>query len=49
MANAIGAVEYLECSALSQKGLTIVFEEAIRETLKKPKKLEKSHRSCNLI
>ncbi|CEP00926.1 Ras family [Plasmodiophora brassicae] len=45
-AQAIGAVEYLECSALTQEGLKTVFDRAIHAALNKPKK---SKGKCDIL
>ncbi len=36
MGQQIGAVKYMECSALTQQGLKAVFDEAVRAVLRKP-------------
>jgi len=46
MAKEIGAVNFLECSALTQEGLKQVFDDAIRAAMTKPKKVKKG---CNLL
>ncbi|KAL1474909.1 hypothetical protein MTO96_037672 [Rhipicephalus appendiculatus] len=48
MAKEIGAVKYLECSALTQKGLKNVFDEAIRAVLC-PQPKPKKRRPCSLL
>ena len=48
MAKDVGAVKYLECSALTQRGLKQVFDEAIRAVLCPAQKPRKA-RHCNLL
>ena len=51
LAKDIRAVKYLECSALTQKGLKTVFEEAMRAVLNPVSVAEanKKRRTCNLV
>lgn len=48
MAKEINAVKYLECSALTQKGLKAVFDEAIRAVLS-PTTKKAVRRGCSLL
>lgn len=49
MAKTIGAVKYVECSALNQTGLKTVFEEAIRAVLRPPPKKVEAKGGCALL
>ena len=50
MLKEISAVKYQECSALTQKGLKAVFEEAIRAVLAPTNKAPRKKRSvCNVL
>jgi len=47
MAKEIGAVKFLECSALTQEGLKQVFDDAIRAAMSKPAKTNR--KGCDML
>jgi len=47
-AREIGAVSYMECSALTQEGLKTVFDEAIRASMNK-KQVKKQSHCCTIL
>lgn len=49
MMKEINAVKYLECSALTQKGLKNVFDEAIRAVLVPPEAHRKPKKKCMIL
>ena len=49
MAKEVAAVKYLECSALSQKGLKTVFDESIRAVLSPVAAPRKRSTKCSLL
>lgn len=45
LANKVRAIKYMECSALTQRGLKQVFDEAVRAVLR-PEPLKRRQRKC---
>ncbi|KAF4516772.1 hypothetical protein B566_EDAN004611 [Ephemera danica] len=48
LANKVRAVRYMECSALTQRGLKQVFDEAVRAVLR-PEPQKRRQRKCHLV
>ncbi|XP_033107281.1 ras-related C3 botulinum toxin substrate 1-like [Anneissia japonica] len=49
LANKIGAAKYMECSALTERGLKMVFEEAVRIALYPPPIKDGKRKRCRII
>jgi len=49
LAKDLKAVKYVECSALTQKGLKNVFDEAILAALEPPAIKKKKDRKCDIL
>merc|ERR1712130_293766 len=49
MSDRIGALHYIECSALTKDGVRTVFEAATRAALNKKPKKKSSHSKCDLV
>ncbi|XP_071501883.1 ras-related protein Rac2-like [Diadema setosum] len=49
LAKKLGAVAYMECSALTQKGLKEVFEKAVMTVLDPPKQKPRRTHKCTLV
>jgi len=49
LAKQIQAVKYMECSALTQKGLKNVFDEAIRAVLQPRNHKKQSKKGCSIL
>lgn len=48
LANKVRAVKYMECSALTQRGLKQVFDEAVRAVLR-PEPQKRRQRKCIML
>ena len=50
MAKKLGAVTFMECSALTQKGLKAIFDEAIRVGLQRqPERRKAKKKGCSIL
>ena len=45
----IGAMKYLECSALTQEGLEIIFDEAVKAALNSMAASKKKKNTCSIM